>query len=117
MDALFDDLLNAVAAEVGSSFWAFTCIAAAKLEVESLRGRVVIFISSMCFFLCSAACCSFLKPFLAELRLPALKGVVSGSLSTVEIFSALVNEDLSLAGVDDIEVTAFPAFLTPGSSC
>ena len=58
---LFDRLM---AAEVGSSFWALTCMAAAKLVVplESLRGRVVIFISSICFFLaCSTCsfCCSY----------------------------------------------------------
>ena len=51
MELFEADLLMAEAAEVGSSFWAFTCMAAAKLEVESLRGRVVIFISSRCFFL------------------------------------------------------------------
>ena len=108
---LFDRLM---AAEVGSSFWALTCMAAAKLVVplESLRGRVVIFISSICFFL-ACSTCSFFEAraaFLAEVPRFALRGVVS-SLSTssaltsgltsalIGLTSALMAMGFSLAGV------------------
>ena len=105
---LFDRLM---AAEVGSSFWALTCMAAAKLVVplESLRGRVVIFISSICFFLaCSTCsfCCSFLEAraaFLAEAPRFALRGVASSlsssSALTSGLTSALMAMGFSLAGV------------------
>lgn len=105
---LFDRLM---AAEVGPSFWALTCMAAAKLVVplESLRGRVVIFISSICFFLaCSTCsfCCSFLEAraaFLAEAPRFALRGVASSlsssSALTSGLTSALMAMGFSLAGV------------------
>ena len=100
-DAAAEADLLLIAAEVGSSFWAFTCIAAAKLEVESLRGRVIIFISSMCFFLACSASFFFRESFLTEPRLPLLKGVDSGSLS------ATANVDFSLDGVVDEDPFSF----------
>ena len=105
---LFDRLM---AAEVGSSFWALTCMAAAKLVVplESLRGRVVIFISSICFFLDCATgsfCCSFLEAraaFLTDAPRFALRGVASSlsssSALTSGLTSALMAMGFSLAGV------------------
>ena len=66
------------------SFWALTCMAAARLEVESLRGRVVIFISSflrLCSLAAMAAVAAAAASFL-ELFLPAdLLGVTISDLT------------------------------------